>query len=73
MQLGIYPVGFPPMKQLAPPLQEYYKENMKKDHATLLDLVIRSKRVHLTKKLFVEKVKPLIRIIYIGNEWCGFL
>lgn len=67
MKKGIYPVGFPPVKDMMPALQRAYKEQMEKDRETLLHLIIQADKMHLTKKLFVEKVKPVI-IKYVQVE-----
>ena len=61
MQKGIYTVGFPPVKSMLPALQSAYKSQMEDDRNTLLDLVVESETVHLTKKLFQEKVKPEVK------------
>ena len=65
MAKGIYPVGFPPMQKLVPPLQQYYKQIIAEDRKTLMDLIIQSRKAHLTRTLFEEKVKPVLSIIYI--------
>jgi len=52
MQLGIYPVGFPDLKKVQPVLAEIYRESIKKDQETLLDLIISAKKVLSVKDLF---------------------
>ena len=53
MKMGIYPVGFPPVKSMNPILHHVYLPQMEEDQSTLLDLVIRAdKKVFLTKNLF---------------------
>ena len=64
MGKGIYPVGFPNIKTLRPVLREAYKPQMDKDRDTLLDLVFHAKKLHLTKQLFLEKVKPAAQEAY---------
>ena len=61
MTKGIYPVGFPPVKDMIPALQHAYKEQMMEDQKTLLNLIIRADIMHLTKNLFVKQVKPVIQ------------
>ncbi len=62
MEKGIFPVGFPPLKTMAPVFQQAYKEGMAKDRKTLMDLVIRSDRIELTRKLFKEELMPKVKI-----------
>ena len=64
MGKGIYPVGFPSIETMPPVLREAYKPQMTKDRDTLLDLVFRAKKLHLTKELFLEKVKPVAQEAY---------
>ena len=61
MRKGIYPVGFPPVKSMIPALQLAFKEVIDDDRNRLLDLVVECETVHLTKKLFLEKVKPKVK------------
>ena len=56
MKKGIYPVGFPPVKNMIPALQHAYTQQMLVDRSTLRNLVIQSDKLHLTRKLFIEKV-----------------
>ena len=58
MKMGIYPVGFPPVKSMNPILQGVYLSQMEEDRSTLLDVVIRADKVFLSKNLFREKVRP---------------
>ena len=71
MKKGIYPVGFPPVKDMIPALQHAYKEQMMEDQKTLLNLIIRADKMHLTKKLFVEQVKPAIQYIEVERRSSG--
>ena len=76
MTKGIYPVGFPHIKRLVPALQQTYKHTMMEDRETLMDLIIQSRNAHLTRTLFEERVKPVLRIIYIRRpktSHCIFL
>jgi len=68
MQLGIYPVGFPPLNKMRPRLRALYEESMEEDKETLLELIIRAKKVHLTKKLLQEKVVPAIKVVYVERK-----
>ena len=64
MGKGIHPVGFPSIETMQPILREAYKPQMAKDRATLLDLVFHAKKLHLTRELFLEKVKPAAQEAY---------
>ena len=65
MAKGIYPVGFPPIKRMQPAFQQAYKQIMAEDRKTLMDLIIQSRNAHLTRTLFEEKVKPVLKVVYI--------
>ena len=41
MGMGIYPVGFPPLKRMLPKLQQVYKEATLQDRDTLRELIVR--------------------------------
>ena len=64
MTKGIYPVGFPPLKKMDSRLQQVYKASMEEDRETLIDLIIRSGDAQLTRKLFKDKVMPVLQVIY---------
>jgi len=55
MQLGIYPVGFPSLKQMNPKFQSIHKASMEQDRDTLLSLITKSKRMYLKEELFQKK------------------
>ena len=61
MEKGIYPVGFPDIKTMLPTLQRAYTSKMTEDRDTLLDLICQAEKLHLTKKLYLEKVKPVLQ------------
>ena len=71
MKKGIYPVGFPAVKDMIPALQHAYSQQMLVDRNTLRNLVIRSEKLHLTRKLFVEKVMPVIKYIEVERRSSG--
>ena len=68
MTRGIYPVGFPPLLKMKPALQAFYSDIMEEDRKTLMNVIIQSKKAHLTRRLFVEKVKPVIQVVYVEKE-----
>ena len=68
MELGIHPVGFPNIKTMMPAFQEAYKESIKNDQEMLMDLILKADKLHLTRKLFEEKVKPVIKYITVPVE-----
>ena len=41
MGMGIYPVGFPPLRFMIPALGDYYKSGMERDRDTLRELIVR--------------------------------
>ena len=61
MTKGIFPVGFPDIKSMKPALQTAYQSQMVEDRDALLDLICQSESLHLTKKLFLDNVKPAIQ------------
>ena len=61
MKKGMFPVGFPPLKSMLPALQPALKPVIENDRNSLLDLVVECETVHLTKKLFQEKVKSKVK------------
>ena len=68
MQLGVHPVGFPPLEQYDEELQEHYQKKMLRDQQYLWNLIIKLRTKHMTKQLFVDKVKPVII-----RKWCTML
>ena len=52
MKMGIYPVGFPPVKSMNPILQHVYLPQMEEDRSTLQNLIFRAEMQCLTKYLF---------------------
>ena len=57
MEMGLYPVGFPPIQIMMPQLQQAYKPTMERDREALISLAVTASKPHLTKKLFEEKIK----------------
>ena len=43
MRMGIYPVGFPRLKYISPPLQETFRLQMVKDRDTVRELIVRTR------------------------------
>lgn len=54
MEKGIHPVGFPDIAKIRPPLADAYKEGMEADRKTLLRLIMNSKDMRLSDKLFQD-------------------
>ena len=61
MEKGIHPVGFPDIKTMLPDLQRAYTSKMTEDRDTLLNLICQAEKLHLTKELYQEEVKPAIQ------------
>ena len=57
MEMGVYPVGFPPIQIMMPQLQQAYKPTMERDREALISLAVTASKRHLTKKLFQEKIQ----------------
>ena len=52
MEMGIYPVGFPPVHRMMPQLQQAYKPIMERDREALISLAVTASKPYLTKNLF---------------------
>lgn len=61
MQMGVHPVGFPDLESMEELFQNAYRARMEKDRDTLRDLVFKADKLHLTKEMFLQKVKPAIQ------------
>ena len=61
MEMGIYPVGFPDLDSMDPAFQKAYQPQIEKDVAALKNLIYRADKNHLTKDLFVRKIKPIMQ------------
>ena len=59
MGMGIYPVGFPPMKRMYPPLQQAYMPGMVQDRDTLRGLIARARPSSTDVKLTMANLTSL--------------
>lgn len=67
MELGIYPVGFPPLKKMGEVFQEALKRPMETDKEALMQLIANCKDERFTEEMFKKKVKPVIKKGWLQN------
>lgn len=63
MEMGIQPVGFPPLDTWDSALHRHYQSKMVADREVLRDLIVRAESMHVTKELFESKLRRLCTIL----------